>query len=415
MISNPIQVLIMGYVWPELTSSAAGLRDWNLIESFLSVGWRVTFSSSSQMNPFSEQLQKKGVEVVSLRPNDPQFDAWIKINQPDFIIFDRFVTEEQFGWRVAENSPRSIRILDTQDLHFLRRSRQEAVQGGKSLNEVSSCHFDLVSETSLREIASIYRSDCTLILSDFEIKLLVERFQVPSHLLFLSRFHYLEPPATPGFGERKHFVMIGNFRHLPNSDGVSWLRHSIWPLIREQLPEAEVHIYGAYPSKAMMHLTDEKIGFIVKGPIEDHHAMLKKYRVNLAPLRFGAGIKGKITDGWFAGTPVVTTFIGSEGMSGACEWGGKIAEDSCDFSQKCIQLYSEQETWQIAHTHSVCLLKSLYSQEENSKNLIRHLIELRSEIEMKRKLNIVGSLLNYHFHRSTKYFSKWIEAKNRVL
>lgn len=414
MNSHSTKILIMGYIWPELTSSAAGLRDWNLIHTFIQAGWKVIFSSSSPENQYTEQLRRRGIETVFLHPNDPTFDEWIRDAKPDFVIFDRFITEEQFSWRVTENSPDTIQILDTVDLQFLRRGRQQALEDGRTLQEIFECDFDLTSETALRELASIYRSDSTLILSDFEINLLIKRFQIPDDLLFLSRFHYPVTEASPSFSERKNFVMIGNFRHPPNVDGIRWMQSQIWPLIRGKLKTAQLHIYGAYPQKEMMNLTNKETGFYVRGPIEDHFNALRGYRVNLAPLRFGAGIKGKITDGWWVGTPVVTTPIGAEGMHQSLSWGGAIAQGPEDFAEKAIALYSEESYWTTAHRNSLFILKELYSEQLNAKALINHFLDLKAHLVSRRKSNVIRSILQFHLQRSTKYFSKWIEAKNQV-
>jgi glycosyltransferase involved in cell wall biosynthesis len=104
-----------------------------------------------------------------------------------------------------------------------------------------------------------------------------------------------------------HFVTIGNFMHKPNVDSILWLKETLWPQIRAQLPSAELHVWGAYAQDRHRHLTNKKQGFFVKGHADDCFDTLSRYRVLLAPLRFGAGIKGKVADSWAVGTPVVTT------------------------------------------------------------------------------------------------------------
>jgi O-antigen biosynthesis protein len=297
--SRHMKVLIIGYVWPELTSSAAGLRDWNLVKTFQQQQWQVLYSSQSKENQFSKQLENEGVTTVRHASNDSKFDEWIKKEQPDFVVYDRYVTEEQFGWRVKEHSPSTVQVLDTQDLHFLRKQRQVALEKGEdSLDGIAMGEIELQSDTTLRELASIYRSDCTILISDFELQLLTKKFNIPSSLLHLSRLNYGPSGAfRPLVKRTRDFCMIGNFRHAPNYDATLWLKEKIWPLIRAKLPTAEVDIYGAYPPKEMMDLTSSEEGFHVRGPVKDHMSMFKKYRINLAPLRFGAGIKGKISDG----------------------------------------------------------------------------------------------------------------------
>jgi glycosyltransferase involved in cell wall biosynthesis len=408
------KVLFLGYVWPEPRSSAAGLRTMNLIDAFLDVGWDIVFCSSSKENEYSQKLQKLGIRTELVQFNDPSFDAFISKEQPNYVIFDRFLTEEQFGWRVQKHSPNSVRIIDTIDLHFLRREREKNLKAGMSLSDLAACKFNLSTDDAFREIASIYRSDCSFIISDFEMKLLAERLDVPTTLLFLQRFHYPEPLSSPIFEDRVNFVMIGNFRHAPNSDALYWLKKEIWPIIHRQLPLAQVHVFGAYPTKEIMNLTDPKIGFYVKGTAENQFETLRKYRVNLAPLRFGAGIKGKITDGWWSGTPIVSTSIGAEGMSEDLPWGGAISDNPEEFAINAVELYQKKELWEKCHADGKAIIQQLYSSVPHSHNLIKKLEGVRQNLAESRNENFIGGMLNHHLHKSTKYFSLWIEGKNNL-
>jgi glycosyltransferase involved in cell wall biosynthesis len=411
------RVLMIGTVWPEPTSSAAGLRDWNLIQAFQDQGWEIIFTSPAKPNEFQAKLESKNIQTLSLGPNDSRFDSFIENLRPDFVIFDRFMIEEQFSWRVKKYSPSSIRVLDTIDVHFLRRGRSNALQNGIALEKVFSADFDLLSEDCLRELASIFRSDLTLVLSDFEMQMLQNRFQVPKELLRISRFMYgSSPKALPEYHSREHFVVIGNFRHPPNPDGILWLHHKIWPLIREKLPQAQVHIYGAYPPKEMMALSDPDQGFHVMGHAADQHATLSRYRVSLAPLRFGAGIKGKISDSWWVGTPVVTTPIGAEGMTDQqkSNWGGQIATHAEEFARMAVELYASKLHWSRAQESAFRITQSLFDYRKNSLQLVNDLSDVKERSEQIRRQNLVGMILWHNAFKSTKYFSKWIELKNNL-
>ena len=399
-----MNALFIGYVWPEPTSSAAGLRTWNLIHDLMDANYHITFASPSQSNAFTTAIQDQGIRTVTLQANDSAFDSFIRDLNPQIVIFDRFVIEEQFGWRVQENCPRAVRILDTQDLHFLRRSREKALE--------SQGELQLITDDTCREIASIYRCDLTLMISDYEDQLLKTTFHIPEDLLLLKRFHYSPPKLSKSFHERNHFMMIGNFRHPPNRDGILWMKKEIWPLIRKTLPSAEFHCYGAYPPREIMNLSDRASGFIIQGATADQYLTLSQYRVNLAPLRYGAGIKGKISDGWWTGTPVVTTSIGAEGMSGGLALGGIIADSPESFAQAAIQLYSQEQDWNHSQTLGLELIRALYSRSEAFTQRIQY---LQKNLEDHRKANFMGTLLSYHTLRSTKYFSKWIEEKSKRL
>ena len=125
-MSNQKKLLIIGKVWPEPKSSAAGIRMVQLIKLFQGDGWQITFSSSASKSEYSFNLDEIGVSEQSIRMNDSLFDDFVSELQPDVVLFDRFMIEEQFGWRVVENCPDALRILDTIDLHSLRLARQRA-------------------------------------------------------------------------------------------------------------------------------------------------------------------------------------------------------------------------------------------------------------------------------------------------
>ena len=156
----PNTVLIIGYVWVEPNSSAAGSRMMQLIEQFLKNGSEIIFASPAQKGKKAIDLSSLGVKEVVIELNNASFDVFIKKINPNIVVFDRFMMEEQFGWRVAENCPKAIRILDTEDLHSLRKVRQEKIKK----NQKFLIEDLLTSDIAKREIASILRCDLSLII-----------------------------------------------------------------------------------------------------------------------------------------------------------------------------------------------------------------------------------------------------------
>ncbi|MBN22128.1 MAG: glycosyltransferase [Bdellovibrionaceae bacterium] len=401
MIKSPVMLLI-GYVWPEFTSSAAGIRDHNLIKLFLDEGYEVHCASTAKKNSFQSDLEKQNVKTHNIKMNDSSFDEWIKKINPEVVIFDRFVTEEKFGWRVHLNAPNAIRILDTQDLHFLRKKRQALITGEKE------------SKTNLyREISSIYRSDLSLIISSYEYHLLINEYNIPKEHLHLIRFCYEIFVPEKKFEERKNFITIGNYRHPPNADGIKWLISEIWPEIKRQIPEAQLHCYGAYLPEDFKKKEDKKNGIFFKGWAKESINTLKDYRINLAALRFGAGIKGKISDGWVANTPCITTPIGAEGMIETEDlFPGEIAENSEQFAQYAISLYQDKKKYQIHQKRCKNTIDKYYRYNQ-SVSFFKKINDLICNIEKYRKNNIIGNILFFEQHRSTEYFSRWIELKEK--
>ena len=412
---NTQQVLIIGYVWVEPNSSAAGSRMLQLIEQFLEQGFKITFASPSQKGEKATSLNSLGIDEVSIELNNTSFDDFIKELQPTIVLFDRFMMEEQFGWRVAENCPNAIRILDTEDLHFLRKTRHQQLKKGERFTNEAL----LKSDDAKREIASILRCDLSLIISTYEMDLLKSVFKVDEKILcylpfLLNKIDENQQGKWLSFNNRNHFIFIGNFYHKPNVDAVLTLKTQIWSTVRKQLPKAEIHIYGAYASQQINQLHNKKEGFIIKGFAEDAKEVVRKAKVVLAPLRFGAGIKGKLTEAMICGTPSVTTEIGAEGMHNDLPWNGFVENDFLTFSEKAVQLYSDENLWEDSRKNGIEIINKIYDKEKLGPLFINQIKEIQENLEAHRTQNFLGSLLQHQTVQATKYMSMWIESKNSI-
>ena len=408
-------LLILGFVWPEPNSSAAGGRMMQLISLFKEQGFKVVFASPAQDSEFMIDLADYDVEKISILLNNSSFDTFVTELNPAIVLFDRFMMEEQFGWRVAENCPTALRILDTEDLHCLRLARQKAFKENREFKTTDL----LKQEVAKREIASILRCDLSLMISEFEIELLTSTFKIESSLLlYLPLLLELDQISAlnklPSFEDRKDFVFIGNFLHEPNWNAVQYLKDTIWPQIRKFLPQANLNIYGAYPSQKVLQLNNTREGFLIKGRAEDANEVVKNARIVLAPLRIGAGIKGKLLEAMQWGTPSVTTSIGAESMQGELNWNGFVENNPEAFANKAVQLYQDEKLWEVAQKNGSLIIEQRYLRslfEDDFKNRINEMI---FNLEDHRVNNFIGELLQHHTLRSTKYMSKWIEEKNKL-
>lgn len=407
-------LLILGTVWVEPKSSAAGGRMLQLIELFLRQNFNITFACTAKKSENAFGLDSLGIQQVDIQLNDGSFDAIISKLNPDFVLFDRFLTEEQFGWRVLENCPKAMTILDTEDLHCLRKTREICLK-----NNIDFSFEELKKqEITKREIASILRCDLSLIISTFEMDLLQSVFKIDSKILYYLPFLFdkiveQQQATWKTFDQRKHFIFIGNFLHKPNVDAVLTLKNDIWSEVREQLIEAEVHIYGAYVTQQIQQLHNKKEGFIIKGFAENAREVVENARVVLAPLRFGAGIKGKLTEAMICGTPSVTTSIGAEGMCGNFPWNGFIEDNFSDFALKATQLYKSQSLWENAQVKGLEIINNLFDKEKLEEPFINKILEIQKGLEYHRSEHFLQSLLQHQTMQATKYLSKWIEEKNK--
>ncbi len=440
-----------------------------LLQTFISEGYEVIFASTAQRSDHSFDLKSLGITEIPILLNHASFNQQLEEWVPQVVLFDRFITEEQFGWRVADTCPDAIRILDTEDLHFLRSARKSVALSAKMDDQLASdCETieDLKNDpVAVREVASVYRCDLTLIISWAEFELLTKHFGIPEALLFYMPYLEAEVEAeaeaeeeaevevevevevegeakakAEGFGERRDFVSIGNFLHPPNWDAVMLLKSQIWPEIRRQLPQAELHVYGAYASAKVEQFHSPGEGFHVMGRAGDVDTVLCRYRVMLAPLRFGAGIKGKLVDAFRNGLPAVTTRIGAEGIqhpwlgSPVCDDAERdiipkipglnmaevarlrpllIAESTSAFIESAVRLYQNEEVWKKSASEGKQLLGKLFANPEYGRTLLKRISELSGILSGHRMANFTGKMLMHHTLASLRYMSKWIEEKER--
>lgn len=426
-----MRALVIGYVWPEPASSAAGTRMLELVQLLVRMGYQVTFASAAALSEHRFDLNTIGVAEQSIALNCSSFDEFVNRFQPELVLFDRFFTEEQFGWRVEQACPNALRILDTEDLHSLRHARQQLLKVAQKLcgsekekqsvapviDDNEQLYLQMcVGDMAVREVAAIFRCDLSLIISEVEIELLQRYFSVPPQLLFYSPFlsqQTVDLALLPVFAMRQHFIAIGNFRHEPNWDSVLWLKHQLWPMIRAQLPHAEVHIFGAYPPPKAMQLHNAKEGFHIKGWAANAETVMQSARVCLAPLRFGAGIKGKLMDAMRCGTPSITTSIGVESMSGGLPWGGAVENSAEAFAAEAVAHYQNETLWQQKQQQGLTILRNYFYRADHALALQARLAELVHNIHRERSDNFIGQMLRHHHHKSTQYMGQWIEAKNK--
>jgi len=405
------KVLVIGYVWPEPNSSAAGSHMLATLRTYTAQGWQVEFATPAQPTDHMVDLAAEGISSKPIALNDDDVDDYLSAYQPDIVHFDRYMMEEQFGWRIDQQCPNALKILDTVDLQCLRHARHAAHKDNRAVTQQ-----DLASDLAKREIAAILRCDIALIISSVEMTLLTEPFHInPAqlhHLPFMLDIDKL-PTKTRGFDQRQHLMTIGNFRHAPNWDAVLYLQ-SLWPQIRKQLPEAELHIYGSYPPPKATALNNPKTGFLIKGWAENAYDVMESARICLAPLRFGAGLKGKLLDAMVMQTPSITTPIGAEGMLAPdIPWPGHVASTDQALVDAAVNLYRDKPAWETAKAYATQQLKYQFNGQALAEKFIEKVKAVQSDIEQHRLNNFTGAMLKHHTMTSTKYLSQWIIEKNK--
>ncbi|WP_428819562.1 glycosyltransferase [Microbulbifer sp. MCCC 1A16149] len=400
------RALLIAKQWPEPTSTAAGRRTLDILDLLAEAGYQVEIASPAQPTPFQA---KTGFGEHTIAVNDTSFDQWVAALNPALVIYDRFMMEEQFGWRVREQCPDAVTLLDTSDFHSLREARHQALKTGEPVN--------LFNASAEREIAAMARCDLTVMISQVEVELLKQHFCLPEWQLHYLPFLVRELPDVnklPDFDEREHLVMIGGFKHAPNRDATTWFAQTVWPRLHTLLPGVECHVYGAYSDHAMHRLSDPATGLRIHGRTEDALATIARYRLNLAPLRFGAGQKGKILEGWLSGTPTVTTPVGAESMAPENTWGYTLSDNPDQLAATIARLYQSKSDWLNVRDAGIRALAAGFSYQDHAANFIQRLQDIAENLEAHRNRNIWGRILRRTEHRAEEFMSRWIETKNKL-
>jgi len=225
--------------------------------------------------------------------------------------------------------------------------------------------------------------------------------------------HVVELNRMPKFEERKDLLFVGNFLHEPNWHAVQTLKQDIWPLIREQNKKVELHIYGAYAAEKHKQLNKPKENFYIHGYIENLEDKLKKSRLLIAPLYFGAGQKGKLLKAMQCGTPSVTTTIGAEAMQFGKAWPGVIEDNYEAFTIALLDIYNNKAYWEEKQSNILPLVNGHFQYENYLSVLKIRISKLLEEKETLRAKNIIGEILWHNSMRSTEFMSRWIIEKNK--
>jgi glycosyltransferase involved in cell wall biosynthesis len=252
----------------------------------------------------------------------------------DAVLLCRLAIAAPYLTPTRRLAPQAMCIFDTVDLHFLREQRAAEVSGSKQMLRQS-----LASRR--RELALIRDSDVSFVVSSVELDML--RRELPqSRVALVSNIHQVHGRGIP-FSHRRDLLFIGGFGHPPNEDAVRWFATEIFPLLREHDPSMRLHIAGDITPEAEQALSQP--GIEAHGRVEDLSELINRCKVSVAPLRFGAGVKGKVNMAMSYGLPVVVTPIAAEGMHLSDGHNALIAATASDFAQAVWLAYCDETIW----------------------------------------------------------------------
>jgi len=339
-------VLIIDHRVPMWDRDAGSLRMLHIMKALLAAGARVTFmpDNLAPTEPYTRHLQGMGVEVLygHIHVNAELDTIGPKL---DMAILSRPHTASRWLDIVREFAPSAIVAYDTVDLHWLREARRSSIGSTAGQIETSNGSSGSISPKAeaLRhlELAMMRAADATIVVSNCEREQ-VERDVPGSRVVVIPTVHDIalrvQPPA-----DRSGILFVGGFEHTPNVDAAVGLVKEVMPVIWRKLGEVQVTIVGSAPPPEVTALASPLVD--VTGWVEDLQPLFDSSRLMLAPLRYGAGIKGKITQSLAVGLPVVTTPIGAEGLEDRDEQYMLVAEDPQELALQAIRICEDDQLW----------------------------------------------------------------------
>ena len=350
-------VLIIDAVTPTPDQDLGSIDMMNLIRILISLGRRVHFVPQTNYihaGHYTDQLQKMGVECVYFPPYKT-LEHYLNDNAAlfDTVILCREPIAANVIKTVGKQLPKAKVIFYTVDLHYLRTERQAALTNDAEI-------ADDAARTKESELALIDGADVSILLSEFERELVAKECpQAATAVLPLIRDI---PGRAAGFRDRRHVVFIGSFNHPPNIDAVRWLVDEIWPLVTAQDPSIRLNICGSNMPPQIEQMCRDVHGVDAVGYVADLAAVFNQCRLSIAPLRYGAGLKGKLATSFGYGVPGIATPVALEGMSADglddCRLEGRSAKELADL---VVKYYASESEWQRASDASLAYVQRHFS------------------------------------------------------
>lgn len=353
--SSGKNILVIDHHLPMPDKDAGSVRMFHILNLLHELGHRVTFIPDNLANipPYGGELQKRGIEVIYHPYIKKVRDHLVSHgSELDAVVLSRcdFARKHMADTRL--HAPQSRVIFDTVDLHFVRTDREAQITSDPKTREKArqkeQLEYDLIDQ-----------ADETWVVSGAEQRLIREARPHKS-VEIVPTIAEIPGSKTP-FSLRRDWLFIGGFQHAPNVDAVLFFVQEIYPLVSEHLPDAKFYIIGDKAPPEIVALATERI--IVAGWQRDVRPFFDSAKLSVAPLRFGAGIKGKINQSMGFGVPVVATSLAVEGMGLSDRKDILVADRPEDFAQALVELYESEKLWNRLSENGVRKTRVFYSPE----------------------------------------------------
>ena len=355
------RVLIIDAYTPEPDQDSGSLRLRYLMDCFFELGYGVSFipDNRSYVRRYTEELQQSGVEAWC-QPWLDSLHSWFSEHgaQFDYVMVCRHYVAANYIGLIRRYCPKAKFIFDTIDLHYLREERLAELEDSLPLRRSAA-------QTRRSELAVIREADATLVVSPAEAAIL-EKDAPGEAVHLLSNIHRVVGSQNP-FEARKDIFFVGGFQHPPNIDAALWFCSSVWPLIQEKLPELKFHLIGSKAPDQLKALHGG--GVVFHGYVPRLEPFLDGCRLAVAPLRYGAGVKGKVNLSMSRGQPVVATPAAVEGLFAHDGEDVVVASEPQEFADAVVRLYNDEALWNKLSTNGLANVEKFFSIDTARRNL----------------------------------------------
>lgn len=336
-VIRPLALVVDAYL-PMPDKDSGSVRMLAMLDILQSLSFGVAFAAKGLhcSTPYADDLLARGIRVLC-RPQVKSFAGWLEQNAQNIalVILSRAAVADRYMDLVRSTCPGAKIIYDTVDLHFVREERQAALQKSRLLAASAQAR-------KRQELALAQGADHTLVVSDYEKTVLLEALPT-LNVSVVSNIHDVKHTEM-GFTQRSGLLFVGNFNHPPNIDAVMYFVKEILPGLRQAIPDLEIKIIGSNLGNKLDGCRLPGVDLI--GYVPDLAPHLERARVSVAPLRYGAGVKGKINMSMSYGVPVVATEVAAEGLHVVDGLDISSASNATQFIQKTIALYTDADLWE---------------------------------------------------------------------
>lgn len=344
-------ILVVDHYVPSYDKDSGSLRMFSILKILVNHGWKVIFwpDNLAKMEPYTSTLQSLGIETIY---GNQSFIKFIeeKGSFIDYALLSRPHIAKNFIDQIKKYSNAEI-LYDTVDLHYVREERRAKVENDPKVLKEARKWKDI-------EMYLCSKSDIVVAITDIE-KTTLEK-DVPNKKIVVIPNIHTPYDKIKSFEDRKDIMFIGSFLHPPNIDAVNWFVNEIFPVILEKIPEVKFYIIGSEPTNEVKQLASDNV--IVTGFVEDVSPYFEQSKVFVSPLRYGAGLKGKIGQSMSFGLPIVTTTIGAEGFI-VEETPFIISDEPEEFAKNVVKLYNNKSVWEKLSNAGINTIKKHYSPE----------------------------------------------------